>query len=127
MKLRQKAVRRARKIVEHRDSPSHGLGLGLDPPSRSYENWACTRRLRRFDRAGWAKLPVEDFAQLSGESRDTNLGRWAVYSANPGIAFHSDWLSLDRIQPCVRRPAYGYELPPAYFRPTVPDRRPIGS
>ena len=24
-------------------------------------------------------------------------GRWAVYSVNPGIAFHSDWLSTDRI------------------------------
>jgi hypothetical protein len=25
-------------------------------------------------------------------------GRWAVYSVNPGISFHSDWLSTDRIQ-----------------------------
>lgn len=25
-------------------------------------------------------------------------GRWAVYSLNPGIAFHTDWLSTDRIQ-----------------------------
>ncbi len=27
--------------------------------------------VRRFDRAGWSKQPVEDFAQLSGASRDT--------------------------------------------------------
>ncbi|MBK8858168.1 MAG: HipA domain-containing protein [Opitutaceae bacterium] len=27
--------------------------------------------MRRFDRAGWDKRPVEDFAQLSGASRDT--------------------------------------------------------
>jgi hypothetical protein len=26
-----------------------------------------------------------------------NAGRWTVYSVNPGIAFHSDWLSTDRI------------------------------
>ena len=24
--------------------------------------------------------------------------RWSVYSVNPGIAYHADWLSLDRIQ-----------------------------
>lgn len=27
--------------------------------------------VRRFDRAGWSRQPVEDFAQLSGASRDT--------------------------------------------------------
>ncbi len=27
--------------------------------------------VRRFDRSGWSKQPVEDFAQLSGASRDT--------------------------------------------------------
>jgi hypothetical protein len=27
-----------------------------------------------------------------------SAGRWAVYSVNPGIAFHTDWLSTDRIQ-----------------------------
>ena len=43
--------------------PAHGLLLNADQ-TRSYF-------IRRFDRAGWAKLPVEDFAQLSGESRDT--------------------------------------------------------
>lgn len=43
--------------------PAHGLLLNADQ-TRSYF-------IRRFDRAGWARLPVEDFAQLSGESRDT--------------------------------------------------------
>jgi hypothetical protein len=33
-----------------------------------------------------------------GESRDSNLGRWSVYSLNPGIAYHSNWLSTDRIE-----------------------------
>ena len=32
-----------------------------------------------------------------GESRDSYAGRWAAYSVNPGIAFHSDWWSMDRI------------------------------
>lgn len=43
--------------------PVHGLLLNADQ-TRSYF-------VRRFDRAGWHKLPVEDFAQLSGASRDT--------------------------------------------------------
>lgn len=43
--------------------PVHGLLLNADH-TRSYF-------VRRFDRQGWGKLPVEDFAQLSGASRDT--------------------------------------------------------
>lgn len=43
--------------------PAHGLLLNSDQ-TRSYF-------VRRFDRAGWNKQPVEDFAQLSGASRDT--------------------------------------------------------
>jgi serine/threonine-protein kinase HipA len=43
--------------------PVHGLLINGDN-TRSYF-------VRRFDRPGWDKLPVEDFAQLSGASRDT--------------------------------------------------------
>ena len=43
--------------------PAHGLLLNRDQ-THSYF-------IRRFDRAGWSKQPVEDFAQLSGASRDT--------------------------------------------------------
>ncbi len=43
--------------------PVQGLLLNGDL-TRSYF-------IRRFDRAGWARQPVEDFAQLSGASRDT--------------------------------------------------------
>ncbi|MBI4625807.1 MAG: HipA domain-containing protein [Verrucomicrobia bacterium] len=43
--------------------PVHGLLLNGDQ-TRSYF-------VRRFDRVGWNKQPVEDFAQLSGASRDT--------------------------------------------------------
>ena len=43
--------------------PAHGLLLNSDQ-THSYF-------IRRFDRAGWNKQPVEDFAQLSGASRDT--------------------------------------------------------
>lgn len=43
--------------------PVHGLLQNSDQ-THSYF-------IRRFDRAGWSKQPVEDFAQLSGASRDT--------------------------------------------------------
>ena len=43
--------------------PVHGLLLNGDN-TRSYF-------IRRFDRVGWNKQPVEDFAQLSGASRET--------------------------------------------------------
>ena len=43
--------------------PVHGLLQNSDQ-THSYF-------IRRFDRKGWSKLPVEDFAQLSGASRDT--------------------------------------------------------
>ena len=46
--------------------------------------------------------------QAYGEDRATNFGRWSVYSANPGIAFHSDWLSLDRIQIIYSRRWYSH-------------------
>ncbi len=43
--------------------PVHGLLQNADQ-THSYF-------VRRFDRSGWSKQPVEDFAQLSGASRDT--------------------------------------------------------
>lgn len=45
------------------DVPLHGLLLGVDG-TRTYF-------VRRFDRVGRERLPVEDFSQLSGASRDT--------------------------------------------------------
>lgn len=46
--------------------PTHGLLLNADG-TRSYF-------IRRFDREGWGKRPVEDFAQLTGASRETKYG-----------------------------------------------------
>lgn len=43
--------------------PTHGLLRSVDG--------ALTYCIKRFDREGQSRLPVEDFAQLSGESRDT--------------------------------------------------------
>src|SRR6058998_3362587 len=43
--------------------PVHGLVHGRDG--------SLTYFIKRFDREGSARLPVEDFAQLSGASRET--------------------------------------------------------
>ncbi len=44
--------------------------------------------------------------QTYGERRDSYQGPWSVYSLNPGIAYRSDWTSLDRIQLIYSRRFY---------------------
>jgi hypothetical protein len=55
--------------------------------------------------------------QAYGESRYSYLGEWSVYSLNPGIAFHSDWLSTDRIQLIYGRRFYSYAADPNSAQP----------
>ena len=51
------------------------------------------------------------------ESRDSNFGRYSVYSLNPGIAFHSDWWSADRIQLIYSRRFYSSAADPNSAQP----------
>jgi hypothetical protein len=59
--------------------------------------------------------------QTYGESRDSNIGitraTWSVYSVNPGIAFHTDWLSTDRIQLIYGRRFYSLAADPNSAQP----------
>jgi hypothetical protein len=55
--------------------------------------------------------------QAYGESRGSTLGEWSVYSVNPGIAFHSDWLSTDRIQLIYGRRFYSRAADPNSAQP----------
>jgi len=55
--------------------------------------------------------------QAYGESRGSYLGEWSVYSVNPGIAFHSDWLSTDRIQLIYGRRFYSRAADPNSAQP----------
>jgi hypothetical protein len=52
-----------------------------------------------------------------GESRDSNFGRYSVYSLNPGIAFHSDWWSTDRIELYYSRRFYSTAADPNSAQP----------
>jgi hypothetical protein len=59
--------------------------------------------------------------QTYGETRDSNLGllpaTYSVYSVNPGIAFHTDWLSTDRIQLIYGRRFYSLAADPNSAQP----------
>jgi hypothetical protein len=54
-----------------------------------------------------------------GERRDKyqSLGEWSVYSLNPGIAFHTGWLSTDRIQLIYGRRWYSHAADPNSAQP----------
>jgi hypothetical protein len=52
-----------------------------------------------------------------GESRDSYYGRWSAYSINPGIAFHSDWYSMDRIEIYYSRRFYSSAADPNSAQP----------
>jgi hypothetical protein len=55
------------------------------------------------------------------EHRDSNIGAspatFEVYSVNPGIAFHTDWLSTDRIQLIYGRRWYSHAADPNSAQP----------
>ncbi|HLK90934.1 MAG TPA: hypothetical protein VKZ18_13635 [Polyangia bacterium] len=55
--------------------------------------------------------------QTYGETRGSYLGDFSVYSINPGIAFHSDWLSTDRIQLIYGRRFYSRAADPNSAQP----------
>jgi hypothetical protein len=55
--------------------------------------------------------------QAYGESRGSYTGEWSVYSVNPGLAFHSDWLSTDRIQLIYGRRFYSHAADPNSGQP----------
>jgi hypothetical protein len=50
----------------------------------------------------WFSATFQGYA----ESRDSVLGRYEVFSLNPGIRFHSDWLSADSLQIIYSRRFY---------------------
>jgi len=55
--------------------------------------------------------------QAYGESRPSYIGEYSVYSINPGIAFHTDWYSLDRIQLIYGRRFYSRAADPNTAEP----------
>jgi len=64
--------------------------------------------------------------QAYGESRDSYAGPFNVYSLNPGIAFHTDWYSLDRIQLIYGRRFYSHAADPNSALPLDRDMIALG-
>jgi hypothetical protein len=66
--------------------------------------------------------------QTYGESRASNLGlgRFSVYSLNPGIAYHSNWFSTDRIQLIYSRRYYSSAADPNSAQPLDRDMIALG-
>jgi hypothetical protein len=66
--------------------------------------------------------------QAYGEDRASNLGlgRFSVYSLNPGIAYHSGWLSTDRIQLIYSRRNYSSAADPNSAQPLDRDMIALG-
>jgi hypothetical protein len=64
--------------------------------------------------------------QTYGESRNSYLGQYSVYSLNPGIAFHTDWLSADRIQLIYGRRFYSRAADPNTAQPLDRDMIALG-
>jgi hypothetical protein len=64
--------------------------------------------------------------QAYGERRNSNIGEYSVYSVNPGLAFHTNWLSTDRIQLIYGRRFYSYAADPNSAQPLDRDMIALG-
>jgi hypothetical protein len=74
-----------------------GYFFGLDTEYRMTSTFSLTFQTYGESRSGNQYVPVApmvDNQPVYGPLRE----RWACYSINPGIAYHVDWTSLDRIQ-----------------------------
>jgi hypothetical protein len=90
-----------------------GYFFGVDTEYRMTRYWSLTFQTYGEDREGSTLTP-----DTTGLSPGTPLPagtsltyvpirqRWRCYSLNPGIAFHTDWTSLDRIQIIYSRRFY---------------------
>jgi hypothetical protein len=82
-----------------------GLGhwvLDTDDPSFRHASGYMLGTELQYIMTSWLNLTF----QVYGQSRDGVGGRWETLSVSPGLAFHSDWQSTDRIQLAYSRLAY---------------------
>ena len=55
-----------------------------------------------YQMLSWFSTPLRMF----GEDRDSQFGRYRVYSISPGLAFRTNWQSTDRIELVYTRRFY---------------------
>jgi hypothetical protein len=74
-----------------------GYFFGLDTEYRMTSKFSLTFQAYGEDRCGSTLVP--DRTSTASPPPYVPLEqRWRIYSVNPGIAYHTDWNSLDRIQ-----------------------------
>ncbi|MEY2934543.1 MAG: hypothetical protein RL033_5292, partial [Pseudomonadota bacterium] len=55
-----------------------------------------------YQMLSWLSAPLRFF----GEDRDSQFGRYRVYSVSPGLSFRTNWQSTDRIELIYTRRFY---------------------
>jgi hypothetical protein len=84
-----------------------GYFFGLDTEYRMTSKLSVTFQAYGEDRCGNLRVPDGPLATSTSTANYVELKqRWSVYSVNPGIALHTDWTSLDRIQLIYSRRFY---------------------
>jgi hypothetical protein len=71
----------------------------------------------------WLSMPLRFF----GEDRDFQFGRYRVYSISPGVAFRTDWQSVDRIELIYTRRFYNSAVDDNPARPLDPHVLALGA
>jgi hypothetical protein len=74
-----------------------GYFFGIDTEYRMTSKLSLTFQAYGEDRCGSTLIP-DRTSTASPPPYVALEQRWRIYSVNPGIAFHTDWTSLDRIQ-----------------------------
>jgi hypothetical protein len=76
-----------------------------------------------YQMLSWLSAPL----RLFGEDRDSQLGRYRVYSISPGLAFRTNWQSTDRIELIYTRRFYSSAVDDNPARPLDRDVLALGA
>jgi hypothetical protein len=97
-----------------------GYFFGVDTEYRMTAKLSVTFQGYGESRCGNTYTPDPATASTSSTAAATYIPlyqRWSVYSLNPGIAYHTDWTSLDRIQLIYSRRFYSAAADPNTAQP----------
>ena len=95
-----------------------GYFFGIETEYRMTSKFSVTFQSYGEDRCGNLRVPDGPLLTATSVPNYIELKqRWSVYSLNPGIAYHTDWTSLDRIQLIYSRRFYSVAADPNSAQP----------
>jgi len=94
-----------------------GYFFGIDTEYRMTSKLSVTFQAYGEDREGTTLVPDASSPTPTTAPWLPLRQRWSVYSLNPGIAYHTDWTSLDRIQLIYSRRFYSAAADPNSAQP----------